>query len=104
MKRLAITALVALSLAGCTTTGSIDTAIQANLPRTCQLIDTAHAVFVAASAAGGIKASTIRKEQAAYDGVAVICADPRNVTAANALVLAATAYATISIALKEARS
>lgn len=103
MKRLAIMAAAALSLASCTTTGSIDTAIKANLPRTCGLIETTHAVFLAASVSGNIKTSTIRKEQAAYDGAALICADPQNVNAANALVLAATAYATISLALKEAR-
>ena len=102
MKRIAILAVAALSLASCTTTGSIDTAIKQNLPRTCSLIQTAHAAFVAASAAGDIKASTIRKEAAAYEGAMVVCADPEHVTAANALVLAATAYATISLALKEA--
>lgn len=103
MKRLAILAAAAIGLSACTTTGSIDTAIKTNLPRTCSLIQTAHAAFVAASVSGSIKASTIRKEQAAYDGAMVICADPANVNAANALVLAATAYATISLALKEAR-
>ena len=104
MKRLCILAATAVGLSACTTTGSIDTAIKANLPRTCSLIQTAHAAFVAASVAGGIKPSTIRKEDAAYAGAMVVCADPENVTAANALVLAATAYATISLALKEARN
>lgn len=33
-----------------------------------------------------------------HDGVRVICADPGSVTAANALALAATAYATVSFA------
>jgi hypothetical protein len=106
MKRTAILAAVAVALSACTSidTGSIDTAIKTNLPKTCALLQTGHAAFVAASASGTIKASTIAKEQAAYAGVETICADPSKVTAANALVLVATAYATISIALKEARA
>jgi hypothetical protein len=102
MKRVAILCAAAVALSACTTTGSIDTAIKKNLPATCNLIQTGHAAFIAASASGNIKASTIRKEAAAYEGAMVVCADPENVTAANALVLAATAYATISLALKEA--
>ncbi|WJR67224.1 cell wall anchor protein [Neorhizobium sp. CSC1952] len=104
MKRTAILAAAAVALSACTTTGSIDTAIKNNLPKTCALIQTAHAAFVAASASGNIKAPTIRREAAAYEGVQVICDDPESVTAANALVVAATAYATVSLALKEARA
>ncbi|WP_085033948.1 cell wall anchor protein [Ensifer aridi] len=105
MIRMLLCAVAALSLASCTTTtGSIDTAIKASLPKTCALLETAHAAFVAASASGNIKAKTIAKEKAAYDGVQVICADPGSVTAANALVVAATAYATVSLALREAKA
>lgn len=104
MRSLLFVAAAALGLSGCQTTGSIDTAIKNSLPKTCALLETAHAAFVAASASGNIKASTIAKEKAAYDGVRVICADPSSVTAANALVVAATAYATVSLALKEARA
>lgn len=104
MKSTAILAAAAVALSACTTTGSIDAAIQKNLPATCNLIQTGHAAFIAASASGNIKPATIRKEQAAYDGAMVICSDPKSVTAANALVLAATAYATISLALKEAKA
>lgn len=103
MRSLLFVAAAALPLASCTTTGSIDTAIKTSLPKTCALLETAHAAFVAASASGNIKASTVAKEAAAYNGVRVICADPGSVTAANALVVVATAYATISLALKEAR-
>ncbi|MEY9782260.1 cell wall anchor protein [Sinorhizobium fredii] len=104
MRSLIIASVAALSLASCTTTGSIDTAIKASLPKTCALLETAHAAFVAASASGNIKPRTIAKEKAAYDGVRVICADPGSVTAANALVVAATAYATVSLALREAKA
>lgn len=104
MRSLILAPVAALSLASCTTTGSIDTAIKNSLPKTCALLETAHAAFIAASASGNIKPSTVAKEKAAYDGVRVICADPGSVTAANALVVAATAYATVSLALKEARA
>lgn len=104
MRSLIIVSAAALVLSACTTTGSIDTTIKNNLPKTCALLETAHAAFIAASVSGNIKASTIAKEKAAYDGVRVICADPGSVTAANALVVAATAYATVSLALKEARA
>lgn len=104
MRSLIIVSAAAFVLSACTTTGSIDTTIKNSLPKTCALLETAHAAFIAASVSGNIKASTIAKERAAYDGVRVICADPSNVTAANALVVAATAYATVSLALKEARA
>lgn len=100
MRQLLIAVGAAFALSAGQTTGSIDT----SLPKTCALIETAHAAFVAASAAGNIKASIIRREKAAYDGVQVICADPNNVTAASALVLTATAYATVSLAMREAKA
>ncbi len=103
MRSLIIVSAAAFVLSACTTTGSIDTTIN-NLPKTCALLETAHAAFIAASVSGNIKPSTIAKEKAAYDGVRVICTDPGSVTAANALVVAATAYATVSLALKEARA
>ncbi|KQX24961.1 cell wall anchor protein [Ensifer sp. Root423] len=103
MRSLIIVSAAALVLSACTATGSIDTAIKTSVPKTCALLETAHAAFIAASVSGNIKASTIAKEKAAYDGVRVSCADPGSVTAANALVVAATAYATISLALKEAQ-
>ncbi|WP_322882847.1 MULTISPECIES: cell wall anchor protein [Sinorhizobium] len=104
MRSLIIASVAALSLASCTMTGSIDSAIKNSLPKTCALLETAHAAFIAASASGNIKAKTLAKEKAAYDGVRVICADPGSVTAANALVVAATAYATVSLALREAKA
>lgn len=104
MRSLIIVSAAAFVLSACTTTGSIDAAIKNSLPKTCALLETAHAAFIAASVSGNIKASTIAKEKAAYDGVHVICADPGSVTAVNALVVAATAYATVSLALKEARA
>ncbi|MGN7734356.1 cell wall anchor protein [Ensifer sp. 22564] len=104
MRSLIIVSAAAFVLSACTTTtGSIDTTIKNSLPKTCALLETAHAAFIAASVSGNIKASTVAKEKAAYDGVRVICADPGSVTAANALVVVATAYATISLALKEAQ-
>lgn len=104
MRHIAIlSAAAALTLSSCTTTG-LDNTIQSSLPKACQLLDVAHAAFTAASASGNIPARTVARELAAYEGVAVICADPSSVTAANALVVVATAYATVSLALKEARN
>lgn len=101
MRALALIPVISLPLAACQTS-SIDDAIARNLPKTCQLIQVAHSAFVAASASRDIPARTVAKELAAYEGVAVICDDPSSVTTANALVVAATAYATISLAMKEA--
>lgn len=69
MRSLIIVSAAALVLSACTATGSIDTAIKTSLPKTCALLETAHAAFIAASVSGNIKASTIAKEKAAYDGV-----------------------------------
>lgn len=105
MRAILVTSLgMAVALASCQSTATIDTAIQKNLPRTCALLETAHAAFLAASVSGRIPERTVAKEAAAYNGVYVICADPTRVTAANALVVVATAYATVSLALREAKS
>ncbi|MDO1582442.1 cell wall anchor protein [Rhizobium oryzicola] len=106
MRSLLIAAAAGFALSACTTvdTAKIDTAIQKSLPQTCALISLGHAAFVAASASGDIKQSTVNKEAAAWAGVQAICADPEHATAAGALVAAATAYATISSALKEAKA
>lgn len=105
MKRLAILSLAALSLASCTTTGtsSIDTAVQRNLPKVCDALQTAHIAFLAVAATGKIKAKTVAKEAAAYAGVQTICIDPKNTTAINAAILVGQAYVVVSAALKEAR-
>ena len=95
-------ALPCLPLTSCATTG--DPSFQRNLATACQALDTGHLAFSALALSGSVKQSTIDKEAAAYAGVRVICADPSNVTTANALVLVATAYATVAIALKEAKS
>jgi hypothetical protein len=105
MRLLLIAGAAAIALSGCTSTdlGKIDTAIQQNLPKACSALQTAHAAFVAVSASGTIKQSTVAKEAAAYQGVATICADTPSVTASNALVLVATAYAAVALAMKEAK-
>lgn len=103
MKTIAILAALALGLSACQSSTNIDSAIQSNLPRTCALINTAHAAFVAASISGRIPKKTVRREAAAYAGVQAICANPETATASDALVLAAQAYATISLSLKDAK-
>jgi len=106
MRLLLIAGAAALALSSCTSSdvGKIDTAIQQNLPKACQTLETAHLAFTAIALSGSIKPATVNKEAAAYAGVQTICANPSNVNAADALVLVATAYATVAIALKEAKT
>lgn len=101
--RIVTIAAAALALSACTTTSKLDTAIQKNLPQICSAAATAHSAFVVVASTGDIKASTVRKEAAAYSALQAVCADPGSVTAATALVRAAEAYAAITIALREAK-
>lgn len=101
MRSLVLAAAAALSLSACTTTG-IDNTIRDNLPQTCALLESAHAAFTLIAATGQVSVSVVRKESAAYEGVSVFCVDPSRVTAANALVLVAGAYAVIVVALRDA--
>lgn len=102
MRMLLLAAAASLSLAGCTTTASIDTAIQDNLPAICGAADTAHLAFTAVAATGSLSERTIRRERAAYDVLQPLCVDPANASTASVLVAAAAAYATITAALREA--
>ena len=106
LKRLIIcsAAFAAIALSACTQvqTDKIDIAIQKNLPQTCKLIETAHGTFTAVTTVKPVKESVVKKENAAYDGIRVLCADPGSVTASNALVLVAQAYVVVTQALKEA--
>lgn len=98
-----LTAVIALALSACTTTGSnLDVAIQKNLPQICRTATQAHSAFVIAASAGQISQRTINKEAAAWGAIESICADPSSVNTSNALVVAATAYATIALAMREA--
>lgn len=84
-----------VSAASCQSTGSIDTAIQKNLPQICSAAATAHSAFVIVASTGNMKQATINKEAAAWGALEVVCRDPSSVTAATALVRAAEAYAAI---------
>lgn len=102
MRTLLIAAAAGLLLAGCTTTTKIDTAIQKNLPAVCQAASTAHVAFVAVAATAKVSDRTIRREQLAYDALVPLCANPSSATTADVLVAAVNAYATITVALREA--
>lgn len=102
-KSLFIVAVAAFGLSACQSTGSIDTAIQKNLPQVCSAAATAHSAFLIVASTGSIKQSTIAKESAAWAALDVVCRDPSSVTAATALVRAAEAYAAITLALREAK-
>lgn len=102
MKRiLSIGLVAALALTGCTTT--TEGTIKASLPQTCKWIETAHTAFLVATTAGQISQKTIVREQAAYDAAQVACASPENITAADALIMAAQAYVIITTALRSAK-
>ncbi|KQY20797.1 hypothetical protein [Rhizobium sp. Root483D2] len=103
MRSLLIVAAACITLSACTTT-SIDTAIQTNLPKACQIVETARVAFLAAAATGNVKPRTVAKVEAAYGGVVIICANPAGVTAADALVRVVSASVIISAALKEAQT
>lgn len=103
MRALLIAMAAGVALSGCQTT-KIDTAIQQNLPKACSALETAHVAFAAIAALGNVNHSAVVKEQAAYDGVEVICTDPANTTVADALVHVAQAYVVVSTALNAAKA
>ncbi|MBK5570246.1 cell wall anchor protein [Ensifer sp. SSB1] len=104
MRSLLFIAAAAFALSSCTTTGSIDTKIQQNLPQICSTAATAHSAFVIVASTGNIKEASVAKEAAAWGAAEAICKDPGSVTAATALVKAAEAYAAITRALREAKA
>ena len=93
-------AAACFALSACTIT-SIDTAIQTNLPKARQIVETAHVAF---AATGKVKARTVAKFEAAYGSVAIICTNPSGVTAADALIRVVSAPVVISTALNETRA
>lgn len=101
MRIVALAALAAVVLSGCSTT-RVDNVLQSNLPQVCELLETAHVAFVAIATTGQVPAATVRKEAAAYAGVEILCTDPANVTTTTAIVRVAAAYAVVVLALKEA--
>lgn len=103
MRSLLIMAAAAFGLSACTTTGSIDTAIQKNLPQICSAAATAHSAFVIVASTGNVKSSTVQREAAAWAALEVVCRNPSSVTAATALVKAAEAYAAITLSVREAK-
>lgn len=104
MKRFAIIALAALSLASCSaTTGSIDTGIRNSLPQVCSAGETAFAVLQPFIVADKLKPKTAAAAQAAYQSLQQLCANKETATLASTLVAASSAYLTISIAVREAK-
>ena len=104
MKRFAIIALAALSLASCSaTTGSIDSGIRQSLPQVCSAGETAYAVLQPFIVADKLKPKTAAAAQAAYESLQALCANKDTATLASTLVAASSAYLTISIAVREAQ-
>lgn len=104
MKRFAIIALAALSLASCSaTTGSIDRGIRQSLPQVCSAGETAYAVLQPFIVADKLKPKTAAAAQAAYQSLQVLCANKDTATLASTLVAASAAYLTITTAIREAK-
>jgi hypothetical protein len=87
-----------IALSGCQTT-KVE-----NLAKTCAALATAHVAFASVSALGNVSRSAVAKEQAAYDGVKIICADPDNTTVADAIIRVAQAYIVIATELNAAKA
>lgn len=104
MKRFAIIALAAFSLASCSaTTGSIDSGIRQNLPQVCSAGETAYAVLRPFIVADKLKPKTAAAAEAAYQSLQALCANKDGVTLASTLVAASSAYLTITMAISEAK-
>ncbi len=95
--------LVGLALAGCQT-ADVDATIRKNLPQICRAASTAHAGFQGVAAAGAVKPRTIAREQAAWQALEPLCVAPETATTGDVLVAAASAYVTITAALRDAEA
>lgn len=103
-KSLLIVAVAAFGLSACsTTTGSIDTGIRNSLPQVCSAGETAYAVLQPFIVADRLKPKTAAAAQAAYQSLQALCANKETATLASTLVVASSAYLTISIAVSEAK-
>ncbi|WP_325053118.1 hypothetical protein [Sinorhizobium meliloti] len=91
-RSLIFASVAALSLASCTTTGSIDAASQKNLLQVCSAAATAHSALVIVASTRNIKSRPITRGAAARSALDVVCKNPSSVTAATAIVKAAEAY------------
>ena len=104
MKRFAIIAVAALSLASCSaTTGSIDTGIRQSLPQVCAAGETAYAVLQPFIAADRLKPKTAAAAEAAYESLQALCANKDAATLGTTLVAASAAYLTITQAINQAQ-
>lgn len=101
MKTVALIVAACLALSACQTT-KLDDAVSKSLPKACAALDTVYVAFAAAAAAEAVSARTVRKVEAAYAGVAIVCDDPASATATDALVRVIAASAVVAAALKQA--
>jgi hypothetical protein len=94
----------ALTLSSCTTTGSIDSAIQQSLPQICNAADIGYAAYAPLIASGAVPGSRARKVEVAYSQIQAYCSNPSGQTLASTLIAATTAYVVITTALREAKN
>lgn len=92
-----------IALAACVTTPQQQASIIKTVMVTCKGIEATHVSFSTLALNKIVKGSIIEKEQAAYAGAHVLCADPAALTdPATALVQLTNAAVVIALALKEA--
>jgi hypothetical protein len=88
-----LTIVLAIMLAGCTTTAKdVETAMQRNLPSMCRGAELVHATFL--TVAPTLTPKQVRLEANAYAAIAVFCVNPETITIPDVIARAAAAYAT----------
>lgn len=102
-KSLLIVAVAAFGLSACQSTGSIDTGIRNSLPQVCSAGETAFAVLQPFIVADKLKSKTKAAAEAAHQSLQQLCANKETATLASTLVVASSAYLTITIAIREAK-
>lgn len=101
MKQVALA--LPIILAACVTTPQQQASIIKTVTVTCKGIEATHVSFSTLALNNVVKGSIIAKEQAAYAGAHILCADPAALTdPATALVQLTNAAVTIAIALRDA--
>lgn len=101
MIKLLAVATVCAALASCQTVKDIDTAVQKNLPQICSGASQIYAAFTIVASTGKIADKHVRKAEAAWAALDVICRDPSSVSSSTALVKAAQAYAALIAASQQ---
>lgn len=101
MKIGAVGLAVALTLASCTTTQ--ETQVASALTKACTALTTGYAAYSTVRDAGLVDDSTVKKVEAAYSGVYVLCTGAQSGDPVVLLPKVVAATAVIVVAIKEAK-